>query len=313
MDAEQFPSLARLTEAILAVWPQHRRYLQSNFAERDTDMLRHSERLTAMILRLADSTEGGLPALATDYRFLCEKIILPEEMHFRRTNAYRLTRFDDALEQVYSRKEFMTRYMNGLLVSDVIWLNHCRCMKHYADTFLPGLPEGASLLEIGPGHGLLLCLAAERPGIGEITAWDVSEASLDASRHSLEVLEAKRTASFRQVDIFDRSQRRENDLFDAIVLSEVLEHLEDPAAALSALFDLTRPGGRVWINVPANSPAPDHLFLLRNADEATALVRNAGFEVVESVVYPMSGVTLERAKREALTVNCVVVGRRPAH
>src|SRR5579884_3938280 len=146
VDRTEYPNFASLTDAILEQWPAHRRYLVTNFAERDADLLRHSERLAAMVLKLAPTAPGGLAGLAADYRFLAEKIVLPEELYFRRNNSYRLKTFAEALGTVYTNKEFMTRYMNGLLVSDVIWINHCRCMKHYADVFLPSLPQGARLL-----------------------------------------------------------------------------------------------------------------------------------------------------------------------
>ena len=100
-------------------------------------------------------------------------------------------------------------------------------------------------------------------------------------------------------------------IFDGVVLSEVLEHLEEPLRALKVLFHLCKPGGSVWVNVPANSPAPDHLFLVNELSEAVSLVKQAGFEVTDAVAYPTSGVTIERAIKQKLTMNCVVVGRKP--
>jgi SAM-dependent methyltransferase len=102
-----------------------------------------------------------------------------------------------------------------------------------------------------------------------------------------------------------------SDQFDSIVISEVIEHLEDPLAALKALYEWTAPGGHIWVHVPANSPAPDHLYLIRDPLEADELVKQAGFEVVDSAYFPMSGITLERARKHALTVSCTVTGRRP--
>lgn len=314
VNRSEYPQFATLTDAVLSAWPEHRSYLVTNYAEREPELLRHSERLSAMVLKLANTVPGGLAALANDYRFLGEKIVLPEEIYFRRNNdQYRLTKFADALATVYSNKEFMTRYMNGLLISDVIWINHCRCMKHYAESFLRSLPAGARVLEIGPGHGLLLCLASEEPQVGEQFAWDISEASLALSRHSLDVLGAKKQVQFQKMDIFDSSVTdRAAGSFDGVVFSEVLEHMEQPREALEVLYRLCKPGGKVWVNVPANSPAPDHLYLVSEPKQAADIVRSVGFEVTETVNYPMSGTTLEKAVRQKLTVSCIVVGRRPS-
>jgi trans-aconitate methyltransferase len=93
-------------------------------------------------------------------------------------------------------------------------------------------------------------------------------------------------------------------------MSEILEHLEDPVAAMRAASRHMKPGGYLWINVPANSPAPDHIFLVEGADHAASLVAQAGFEVVRSDAFPMSGATLEKAMKRKLSISCVVLGRK---
>ena len=104
---------------------------------------------------------------------------------------------------------------------------------------------------------------------------------------------------------------RNTNRFDGIVFSEVLEHLEEPEQGIRALFHLCKPGGLVWINVPANCPMPDHLYLVREPKQAEDLVRSVGFEVVDTANFPMTGVTLERAIRQKLTMSCIIVARRP--
>lgn len=101
-------------------------------------------------------------------------------------------------------------------------------------------------------------------------------------------------------------------LFDAVVLSEVLEHLENPLGAVEVLYHLTKPGGLVWINLPANSPAPDHLYLVTDLAQPVAVVKQAGFDIVDATAYPMSGTTMEAAMRRQLTFSCVIAGRKPA-
>lgn len=312
VDPSRFPALARIVDAVLGVWPTHEKYLRVNFGERDGDLLRHSEKLAGIITRIGAARHGGLDGLASDYKFLCQNIVLPEELFFRRHGRYRLTSFAEADARVYSNAPFMSRYMNGLLLSDVVWINHCRCMRHYIESFLPSLEPASSLLEIGPGHGLLLHLADSAPTVGKLSAWDVSDASLSLAADTLKIFGSERPVAFEKRNIYDAKIMSKDTagLYDAVVLSEVLEHLEAPLDALRVLHHITRPGGRVWINVPANSPAPDHLFLVNHPDEAAALVHQAGFDVVDAASYPTSGTTLERAVKEKLTVSCVVVGRK---
>jgi 2-polyprenyl-3-methyl-5-hydroxy-6-metoxy-1,4-benzoquinol methylase len=313
VDKSKYPHLANLVTEVLDVWPEHQRYLENSLRPREEGFLSFSERLSEMVGRLAATVDGGNNALADDYRFLCEEIYLPEEFHFRRHGSYRLTSFEEALNTVYNNAPFMARYMNGLLVSDVLWINHCRGLQHFADVYLNSLPDSAQLLEVGPGHGLLLHLAGQNPKIGNLTAYDVSQKSVDMAGKALKALDSTKPVRFELKNILDDSitDASNAEQFDAVVFSEVLEHLDKPDKALRALLHLCKPGGRVWINVPANSPAPDHLYLVREPKQAEDAVRNAGFEVVDTAHLPMTGITLERALKQQLTITCIIVGRRP--
>src|SRR5690242_16767348 len=111
VDENAYPSLARVVNEVLAIWPEHERYFEKSLGGRDAALLKHSDRLSSMVIRLAGTIDGSLKSLAKDYRFLCEEIVLPEEFHFRRSGTYRLTKFEDALKTVYNNSVFMTRYM----------------------------------------------------------------------------------------------------------------------------------------------------------------------------------------------------------
>jgi hypothetical protein len=172
VDGSKYPNLANFVTEVLKVWPEHEQYLNNSFAGRNEDLLSFSEKLAEMIGRLAQTVDGGMGALGNDYRWLCEEISLAEELHFRRHGSYRLKSFEEAERAVYGNAPFMTRYMNGLLMSDLLWVNHSRGLQHFAGVYLNSLTDNAHLLEIGPGHGLLLYLAAQNSKIGALVAWD---------------------------------------------------------------------------------------------------------------------------------------------
>ncbi len=308
-----YENFDHLVAALVETWPQHAKFMRRNISERSETDLRFSEFLSTIILSIARSKQGGLTTLIDDYRFLCERIVMPEELHFRRTGGYRLNSFEEAYRLVYSDSVFMTKYMNGLLFSDVIWVNHCRSMMNYTSSYLAGLSSGSRMLEIGPGHGLLLHLATLQEKVGHLTAWDISDASLVLASSTLEILGSRKKVEFERRNIFSDDVMSSSfaDKFDGIVLSEVLEHLEDPLRALKVLHHLTRPGGTVWINVPSNSPAPDHLYLVEEAADVERLLEYAGFEIRDSVTYPTTGATVESAKMNKLTSNCVITALKP--
>ena len=303
------PALNRLLAETLALWPQHARYLATSMANRSDTVLNVSNRVAAIVLALADDA-GGIAKAVADYRFLCEEIVLPEELHFRREGRYRLSTFTEANAEVYSNGAFMDRYMNGLLFSNVIWHNHSHAMTDYVTRYLPRLPHGADHLEIGPGHGIFLYFASEVADIGSVTGWDLSPASIAKTAHALRTLGVTRPVRLIEQDMFDVVDPTDSDRVDSIVMSEILEHVEDPVAALRSAARSLRRGGHIWINVPANSPSPDHIFLVESPEHANQIVRDAGLEVVASAAYPMMGASLEKAAKNQLSVSCVVTARK---
>jgi 2-polyprenyl-3-methyl-5-hydroxy-6-metoxy-1,4-benzoquinol methylase len=299
IDANRYPGLSRLINVQLQVWPDHERFLSSRFPGGGYEF---AEEIAQLILRVAEP----LDAVAEDYHWMCDRLY-EEELHFRRTGSYRLSRFEDAVREVYANSDFMRRYMNGVLLSHVWWDNHARVIEYYVKGFLAGNVEGYSHLEVGPGHGLLLYLAARDPRCQSATGWDVSETSVTATRRTLERLGTERRVDLVQRNMLDAPT--DGTRFDSIVISEVCEHLEDPKEALTRLGAHLSPKGRLFVNVPINSPAPDHIYLLNSPEEGTELVRAAGLEVEEVRVFPMTGFTEERARRTKSTISCAIVAR----
>jgi SAM-dependent methyltransferase len=301
--------VSTLTGHILKRWPEHADFLAKSFKTRTPQNVLVAEQLAQAILKLGAHHPKGIEGLCDDYRFVVEVVILEEEIYFRRHGRYRLSTFADAQEQVYSNAPFMARYMNGLLPSQVCWLNHCNAFTDFVTRYLPALPAGARHLEIGPGHGLYLYFAAASPNVASLTGWDISTTSIQATRDALRVLGAKQQASLVLQNLFD-APLETGPGFDSVVMSELVEHLEDPVAALRCVRQHMAPGGRLFIHVPANGPSPDHIFLVTSLAHACSVAEDAGFKVIESAAYPVAGATLAQAERHKLPVSCVVVAQR---
>ncbi len=305
MIPDGYPALSRLLALQLDVFPEHADYLRRRFAHADAGSLAFAEHLAGMIGTICDADARRV---CEDYRWL-SGVVLDEELFFRRNGRYRLSSFAEAVEMVYSNRPYMAKYMNGLLVSQLWWANHTNVMRYFRDAFIGGAPSGFSHLEVGPGHGLFLALAAATPRCSSAEGWDVSDASLEATRGALEKLgfDASRIA-LRKFDIRDAPAAA----FDSIAFSEVLEHLEDPLSALLALHQLLKPGGRIFINAPVNSPAPDHLFLFRTPEHIVDMVTEAGFDIEATLFSPCTGATLDRARRLNLAISTAVIATKPA-
>ena len=79
---------------------------------------------------------------------------------------------------------------------------------------------------------------------------------------------------------------------------------------LFELYSLTRKNGRAFINVPLNSPAPDHIYLFREPDEVYGMIEQAGYQIEETRCFPATGFTLEKARRLNTTISCAVIAHR---
>lgn len=302
-DLTSYPALDSFVDELLGVWPEHDKALKKSLYRSDDSELTHAESIAILIDRL---TSGRKVEICTDYRWVCERL-LEEELHFHRNDSYRNSTFADAEREVYANHEFMRQYVNGLLLSHLFWSNHRRVLNHYLDRFLPNNPNGFRHLEVGPGHGLYLYFAARDPQCTSAEGWDLSATSVQHTLACLKCLGVEDKAGVYQQSVL--GPMAGDKAFDSIVISEVLEHLENPGQALHNLKSLISDRGRVFVNMPINSPAPDHIFLLRDPQEVSDLVEASGFKVVEAANYPAMGSSLERALKNRTTVSCVVIAK----
>ncbi|WP_416896337.1 MAG: class I SAM-dependent methyltransferase [Minwuia sp.] len=298
------PTLQRLYDCQIEQTPKLKDSIDKRIKATEAGDLAFLDGLADMVIRLAG---GELARFCKDYGWICDTI-LREEIHFRRNGAYRLSRFEDAVAEVYSRPEVMAPYMNGLLMTQVWWPNHTRSVEFLKNGFLPRCRDGYRMLEIGPGHGLFMYFPAIDPRCSHLEGWDLSETSIEATRESLSNLGVGGKAALKQQDLFDAASYAGG--FDALIFSEVLEHLDRPKEALEALRELLSAEGKIYIHMPINAPAPDHLFNLDSPEDVSAFVQSAGFRVIDSEAAPMLGYTLERALKMQLTISCLVIAER---
>ncbi len=297
----QTPRTLAIVETLLGVWPEHARYLLGSFRPRSPAVMAATEAAAEAALVLMNGDDARF---AADYRWTCERL-REEELFFHREERYRLSTFAEAHAEVYSDSAYMGRYVNGLLLSQVLWYNHAATFEMFLDRVLGAAKAPFDYLEVGPGHGLMVCFAARSPMSLTLEAWDVSEVSLRETRAALDQLGTPKPVVLTQTDILAAtpSPRR----FDLIVISEVLEHLENPEQALRFLRGAMAPGGRLFVNVPLNSPSPDHIYLLSHPDEARALVEDAGFRVSGLELYATQGTAIDRAIRNKVSVSAGII------
>jgi 2-polyprenyl-3-methyl-5-hydroxy-6-metoxy-1,4-benzoquinol methylase len=302
---EELPGISLIVSAALLEWPEHEKFIHASLDPADQPFLSRLDDVARNVLALAGSDLGRF---AADYRWMCE-IVKEEQFYFARHRRYRRSKIAEAIRDIYSNAPFMVRYVNGLLLTQVLWRNHAQAMDLYRRKFLPGNCEGYAHLEVGPGHGLFLVFAARDPRCGSLTAWDVSRASLESTGQALRKMQVGRSVTMKEAEVC--SIDPEPGQFDSILCSEVLEHTEQPHKALDNLFRVLRSAGRLFLNIPVNSPAPDHIYLWRKPGEIRDLVGDRGFVVEDFITLPPTGQTLEQAIKHDFDISCIVIARKP--
>lgn len=120
------------------------------------------------------------------------------------------------------------------------------------DTYGPPTGPGRSprVLDIGCGTGFLLEQLAERgySGVGV----DLSPESVVIANRRLEELGASDRLSAQVGSAYEPPEGP----FDLITLTDVLEHLEDPRACLTALRGVLAPGGLLVVSTPNRLSLP---------------------------------------------------------
>jgi ubiquinone biosynthesis O-methyltransferase len=151
------------------------------------------------------------------------------------------------------------------------------------DSVLPRKLEGVRLLDAGCGTGLFSAAAVERGA--EVTSLDVGEALLSKVAQKCE--SRRVVGDVSHLPFEDQS-------FDAVLCTEVIEHVRGPRQAVGELVRVLRPGGRLVLTTPNRLWLP--------AIRLATVLRLRPYEGVENWVWPgtlrrwleQSGIRLER-------------------
>jgi ubiquinone/menaquinone biosynthesis C-methylase UbiE len=130
--------------------------------------------------------------------------------------------------------------------------------RNWMRTELEGLPHSSEVLEVGCGDASFTKSLAEYSP--RVTAIDISadQIELNARAHP--------EIAFIQHDVAERFPF-EDETFDVIWCSEVLEHLFDPGLALREMHRVMASGGKLLVTVPYHGLFKNVLIALFRWDE----------------------------------------------
>jgi 2-polyprenyl-3-methyl-5-hydroxy-6-metoxy-1,4-benzoquinol methylase len=86
-------------------------------------------------------------------------------------------------------------------------------------------------------------------------------------------------------------------------MGEVLEHVNNAPDFMARTKKLLNRGGSIYLSTCANSPALDHVYHFKSADEIRNLITSHGFKIVKDLALPAEDVPPERWDVELTTIN----------
>lgn len=279
--------------------------LQSRFIESSLEGALASE-LDDLVAYLSYARAQGL---TFDYLADCYDLIvkdtLREQLFFQRHGRYRYSSFSEVAESVYFDDEYMRKYMHGLAITAYLWPNHRELHRFFART----IPAGRTgrYLEIGPGHGMFMMTAMRKSDYKEFDGIDLSPTSVEMTRA---LLDSGEFGSFRNYRVFEQDFLDgdiEAGSYSAIVMGEVLEHVEQPAVFLDRIRLIASDDAYIFITTPINAPAIDHIYLFDSYESIESLVLNAGLEVRDKLLVPYPGLSVEETMEQTLPINVALV------
>lgn len=265
-----------ILDKVMEINPLHGKKLRRNIKSQDATYFEHCG-------EFLDKYENYLTSINRTLDFgiesYCRMIddFMYEQLRFQESGKYSNTSFDEVNQRVYNNPEVMEYFMNGLLLSQILWKHHYTMFSFFSERFHTYAHSAKSYLEVGGGHGLFISEAIRVLGTqSHFSLLDISPTSLEVSRHFV----GDKSVTYILSDIFAFNSPEK---YDFISMGEVLEHVENPVALLEKLKSLLQPNGVIFMTTPTNAPSIDHIYLFKNATDIREIISEAGLEVCEEI------------------------------
>ena len=292
--------LLKIIELISQQNPLQKKRIHKFLQSQNEEYWDFAENLSSILNHSFLTDDKSQRQAADAYNKMCMDF-LKEQIRFRKTGVYRIDDASVAVEQVYSDMTVMRYYMVGLLISYLFWPNHYELFRFFKDN-LPTAEKTKSYLEVGVGHGLFTSNMLKRyPGISA-KAVDISETSIQTAKEILKTFQVDADhIEFIHGDYL--SQNFQESGFDFIIMGEVLEHVNNAPDFMVRTKKLLNKGGSIYLSTCANSPALDHVYHFKSAEEIRDLITSHGFKIVKDLALPAEDVPPERWAAELTTIN----------
>jgi 2-polyprenyl-3-methyl-5-hydroxy-6-metoxy-1,4-benzoquinol methylase len=239
-----------------------------------------------------------------DYLIDCYNLIvtdtLREQFYFARNKKYRYSSYEEVANSVYLNEDYMRKYMYGLGITSYLWVQHIKYNIFFKET-IPKKIKG-NYIEIGPGHGHFMLDAIEMTTYDHFVGVDISPTSLNMTK---EILKSHSFDVGKKIDLIlsDFLQLDNSEKYDALVIGEVLEHVESPIDFIAKIKSITKVDSYIYLTTCINAPAIDHIYLFESVDHLEYIINQGGLYISSKLVIPYPGLSMEDTLKKKLPIN----------
>ena len=233
---------------------------------------------------------------------------LEETKFFFEHGHYRYSTYQEVELFMTSKDDhYMIAYQVGLLLSQFFWPNHNEMRKRFIQ--LLKNHSGEKYLEVGVGHGFYFKTAIAYSNFQSYTGIDINIDSIEMATQMLNI-DFDCTSRNYELVLTDFLKMDVIEKYDAIILSEVLEHVEQPNLFLEKIALLSHKSTWIYVTTAINAPAVDHIYLFRNPDEIYSLFSNCGLTIVDTQLCLYQNKSLDTCLKKLLPVTIMLSAQK---
>ncbi len=279
--------LDEIVKKINAANPRHGKKVIANMEQLAPFFKEKSENYFQKLIDVLKAKNRDLDYGVECYLKLTNDMLF-EQLKFRKTGKYSNDSFNDVFQKVYNNPEVMEYHMIGLMISQFLWKQHFDVLGFFIEKIKKYQNQTKRYLEIGGGHGLYVSEATQVLKSCHFDLIDISPSSIEIAKKFI----SNDVVNYICADIFDFVPKKK---YDFITLGEVLEHVEKPKELLAKIHTFLNPGGILFISVPVNSPAIDHIYLFKHEDEIREMVEDK-YSVIDEKLILTEDIAIEKAR-----------------
>lgn len=292
--------ISTLITSILKSIPMHRNGLNRAIASMEDAELQHLEQY----IKFWQQRGISIDYLADCYLTITGDL-LRETVYFKQHKKYRYSSFDEVANSVYYNDKYMSLYMHGLVITLFFWPNHRELSRFFRQTLPPN--NKGTYLEIGPGHGYFFMSAMKASEYESFIGIDISETSIRQTSSLIDHYQGKTNKKIELHHIDFLQYPFPNSSYDAIVMGEVLEHIEEPHLFLKQIARIAKKDAYIFVTTCINAPAIDHIYHYKSPEHLEDIFADCDLHIKKQRILPYAGKTLEESLSESLAINVAYV------